>query len=84
MGPIPSMPFAVIYSGDQPGSAAVIYSGDQPGSAASFAVIPPLVWPGSKDFRGGGDVAGCSFTVFNSDISDPGLFCTPEAVRRHV
>jgi hypothetical protein len=49
---------------------AVIYSGEQPGSAAGFAVMSPFVWQESKDFRGGGGVPGCSFAVFNSEISD--------------
>jgi hypothetical protein len=52
--PMPSMLFAVIYSGEQPGSAA------------GFAVISRLVWPESEYFRVGGGIPGCSFAVLTA------------------
>ena len=59
---MPSMPFAVIYSGEQPGSAV------------SFAVVSPLVWWKIRVLAG--LLAVLSLSTYL--IITPYLFLTPE------
>jgi hypothetical protein len=67
---MPSMPFAVIYRGEQPGSAA------------NFAVVFAVSEAEGKDF---GRSRGCSFAVFNSKISNRcSLLHTSRGARSHL
>jgi hypothetical protein len=69
LGPMPSMPFAVIYSGEQPGSAV------------SFAVVSPLAWWKIRILAGLLAVLSLYLTAISATAV---RFFTPAAARGHV